>query len=304
MKIYSIKRKSISIFFLTLGFIASILLPSAQARENPIVSVIEKNLQDSTQLFKNVAQDLAKIIPDPEKALQNADPQYPPLKKAFRMMHKFYTFSAKVNLPKVALELEKKYSNDFFEGFFSEEDNIPELVNKMKSLVDRMQKHLSRKDLNVKVGILSGGGIMGFAKGGEWVVFTDEMANWPENEIAGVIAHEMRHLEKRDFVKILLANVLNRRLLMALPKDLQPSYNKLLNLFLNRWQRFFEYEADIQAAQLMIKAGLDPNGLMKVLDKLADPHKVDPKQYLVLDHPTVEERKASLKKFLDGRSRK
>ncbi|MFZ5949651.1 MAG: M48 family metalloprotease [Candidatus Rifleibacteriota bacterium] len=298
MKTNNHHKKSILICILTLAFISSFFLNGVQARENEISALIEKNLQNSTNLFAKVAQDLAKIIPDPEKALKEADSQYGPLKKAFHMMHKFYTVSARVNLPKISLEVEKKFSNDFFDGFFSEGDNAPELVEKMTALSARMQKQLARKDLNVKVGILSGGGIMGFAKGGEWIVFTDEMAHWPEDEIAGVIAHEMRHLEKRDFVKIMLANVLNKKLLAAFPENLQPAYKRLLGLCLNRWQRFFEYETDIQGADLMIKAGIDPNGLMKVLNRLGDPQKVDPKQYLILDHPTIEERKASLKRFL------
>lgn len=282
---YSLKRNNRSkVLIVFLFFVSQIV-----CAQNILSKEISSKISDSEQLYKGMAEIIAGIIPNPEITLQESDAKSGEVKKAFRAMHKFYTDSARRYLPKISVEVEKRFADEFFAGFFTEEDNQTELVKKMNSLVDKLQKGFGNNNLPVKVGILSGGGIMGFAKGGEWVVITDEMANWPKEEIAGVLAHEICHLHKRDFTKILLNSLLNRRILEFFPQTKRKDYKTLLEYSANRWKRFAEYETDVQALDVMKKAGIDGRGLIKVLRRMGSA-KVDPRQYLVHDHPSSEER--------------
>ena len=274
--------------------------PAFLLAESDLKKAISAAVDESAgELCSAFAGELSRCINDPDRLLENQDAQDPVLKKAMRMTHQLYTSAARTHLRGIPVALEKKYADEFFEGFFSESDNSPDLVLRMNRIVEKLQPAFTRKDLKVKIGILSGGGIMGFAKGGEWLVFTDEMAAWPEGEIAGVIAHEICHLQKRDFSKLILTEVLNRKVLASLPEPKLAQWKKLLNLFQARWQRFSEYETDVQAALMMKNAGINPNGLIKVLDRLKTGSE-KPDKYLILDHPTSEERINALKKALAG----
>jgi predicted Zn-dependent protease len=283
--------------FVRLFLITLLLIAQISYAENILTKEIGSRISDSEALYQGMADVIAEIVPNPAITLKDSDSKSAEMKKAFRVMHKFYTDSARRYLPQISEEVEKKFANDFFAGFFTDEDNEKALLEKMNALVKKLKKGFRSRQIDVKVGILSGGGIMGFAKGGEWVVITDEMAKWPEEEIAGVLAHEICHLYKRDFTKVLLNGLLNRKILEFLPESKKKDYKTLLEYFANRWKRFSEYETDVQALDAMKKAGIDGYGLVKVLRKLGGP-KVDPKQYLLLDHPSVEERIEVLKKKL------
>ena len=272
-----------------LAFLTTAFLPPAIFAESDLTKAIQVRVEQSGDSLAKVAREILEILPDPKAALAIGDANDPRLKKAFRMMHSFYTSAARGILPKVSIDLEKKFANEFFDGFFAEGDNPPDLVKKMNGIIARLTPFISRKDLKAKVGVLGGGGVMGFAKGGEWIVLTDEMANWPEDQIAGILAHELCHLNKRDFVKILMVPSLNKALSAQVREEIRPDFSKLMNYFLARFQRFTEYETDVQAAFLMKQAGFSPNGLVEVLRRI-DTGNLDPKQYLVADHPTCQER--------------
>lgn len=289
--------RRVNLSFLVL-FLFLVLQTGVQGAGNILREEIESRLNYSAAVYQGIAAEIGGLVPDPHQTMAN--PDSPTLKKAFRMMHQFYTGSARRFLPSIKASVEKQFAADFFAGFFNAEDNDPELLNRMNRLVGELVKAAGRSDLAVQVGILSGGGIMGFAKGGEWIVITDEMARWPEEEIAGVVAHEMCHLFKRDFTKIILNGCLNARLLAFFPENKRDAYKKLLELFANRWKRFCEYETDIHAVDLMRKSGLAPEGLIRVLQKIGGAD-VDPKQYLLLDHPSITERVKAIRTHLNRR---
>ncbi|HOT27143.1 MAG TPA: M48 family metalloprotease [Candidatus Ozemobacteraceae bacterium] len=278
---------------LLLGFTEFLPLPARA--ESVLLKAIQPRVEESGDAAERAARDLLEILPEPGPVAANPTLGDAKLKKAFRLMHAFYTSSARRILPQIPLDLEKKFANEFFDGFFAEGDNPPELVAKMNGVIARLSPFISRKDLKAKVGILGGGGIMGFAKGGEWIVITDEMAAWPPDQIAGILAHELCHLVKRDFVKILLIPCLNKALTARIREDLRPDFGKLTAFFLARFQRFSEFETDVQAARLMKQAGFSPQGLVEVLRRI-DTGPVDPRQYLVADHPTCRDRIAALEK--------
>lgn len=286
-------RLSILCLALILGFTGLLPLPARAASE--LVKAIQPRVEQAADAVERAARDLLEILPEPGPVAANPTLGDAKLKKAFHLMHAFYTSSARSILPQIPLDLEKKVANEFFDGFFAEGDNPPELVAKMNGIIARLSPFVSRRDLKAKVGILGGGGMMGFAKGGEWIVITDEMAAWPPDQIAGILAHELCHLVKRDFVKILLIPTLNKALTARMREDLRPAYGKLMDFFLARFQRFSEYETDVQAARLMKQAGFSPKGLVEVLRRI-DTGNIDPRQYLVADHPTCSERITALEK--------
>lgn len=266
--------------------------------ESALKSEVNNQLSKSGDFLTKVSSELARIIPDLAVVLNNPDAENPALKKSFHVMHALYRSAGRTFLPQIPLEVENTYANDFFAGFFlPPDDNPPLLVERLNGIVSSMKPHFSRKNLTVKIGVLGGGGVIGFAKGGEWVVVTDEMAKWPKDEIAGVLAHEICHLLKRDYVKEMIAASINKMLVQSYDENRRKDYEQLMNLFLMRWYRFIEYETDIQAAELMKKAGFSPEGLILVLQKL-EKSSVDPQKYLTKGHPTSQERINALRKAL------
>lgn len=283
-----------AILILTAFFLSS---PRALLAQNELKAVVVARVAQAEKSLPPLAKKITEIIPDPEFMLKNPNPDDSDLKRAFHMMQAFYTSAGKLFLPSIPVEVECKFADGFFSGFFAEGDNPPALLTKVSAIADKLEPKLTARKVDVKAGVLGGGGIMAFAKGGEWVVLTDEMAGWPRDELAGILAHEICHLEKRDYVKLMLAGTLNQAISKYFPEDKRPFYERLMGLFLTRWQRFSEYETDVQGARLMQRAGFDPRGLIRVLEKLDSPD-VSPNQYLKTDHPSSRKRIEAIKRAI------
>lgn len=290
------RRLNISLLLVVVICQFFVAVVTSAATEN-LKTAIARVTTAQADSFSQIAADITTLIPDPDSTVKAADAGDPELKKAFHYVHCIYTDHFSKTLPRISWTSENAFADEFFVEFFAPEDNQPAHMEKLAKIADRLKPHFSRKNLQVKPGVLSGGGIIGFAKGGEWVVLTDEIADWPTDQVAAIMAHEISHLQKRDFVKIMLIRQLNGELVKLFPENSRAGYKKILDLFAARWQRYSEYEADAQAVQLMKKAGFDPAGMLQVLKHLADESESSA-NYLYREHPSTAQRSAAVKRLL------
>lgn len=140
------------------------------------------------------------------------------------------------------------------------------------------------------------------APGGYIVVYTGllEKTRTPE-ELAGVLAHEIQHVEKRHTTRGLLRQVSFQLLISALTGDtgqLGQVLGAAGTLGTLGYQRGDEAEADREGMALMQRAKLDPSGMVGVFEILAREGGDMPRGFEYLSsHPATEGRLAEMKKL-------
>ncbi len=112
-----------------------------------------------------------------------------------------------------------------------------------------------------------------FAAPGGYIVVTRGLlahAGRPE-ELAGVLAHEMQHVERRHGTRAVLRQVPTRLLLGAVTGELGGlggAVNAIGTLGVLRYQRQDEEEADREGLALMRRAAVDPTGMVDFFQTL------------------------------------
>jgi len=90
-----------------------------------------------------------------------------------------------------------------------------------------------------------------------------------ESELAGVIAHEIAHIEKRHAAKQYSSQVITMGGIQVLTGGDTRTVVQLANMLLQlEYSRGDEYDADTTGIGYMYRAGFDPWGLVRVFEKL------------------------------------
>jgi predicted Zn-dependent protease len=142
----------------------------------------------------------------------------------------------------------------------------------VQALVDRLGR-TAGVNRPIEAHVVAAGFPNAFALPGGRVVVTDDliaMADRPD-ELAGVLAHEIAHIERRH----VLANVI-RQMGLGLMADIVLGGGGLgqmlaalsLNAASLHYSRADETEADVKGLVYLRNAGLDPGGLAKFFDKI------------------------------------
>ena len=89
------------------------------------------------------------------------------------------------------------------------------------------------------------------------------------NEIAGVLAHEIQHIDCRHALNSLAKNFAVRKLLRIGGPMLRKAADFFEITISRGFEREQEFEADLEGGRLAKRAGFDPRGLASLLEKLA-----------------------------------
>lgn len=127
-----------------------------------------------------------------------------------------------------------------------------------------------------------------------------------EAELAGVLAHEIAHIEKRHVAKQVTNQMVAGGLLAllgrVLPDDRKGQVGQVAaglaaQGFMLKFSRDDEREADLEGARIMRQAGWDARGLADFLDVLRREQQRDPSsvEIFLSDHPGPGERAAALR---------
>ena len=142
------------------------------------------------------------------------------------------------------------------------------------------------------------------APGGNILVFRGLLkgTHTPE-ELAGVLAHEMQHILLRHGMRMLVQQISMAFAVAALSGDasgimtfgLQAAHT----LQTLSYSRGAEEQADEQGLHLLLRAKLDPKGMIAFFDNLKDRHQPGPLSQYLSTHPSAEERMSRLKAFAE-----
>ena len=123
-----------------------------------------------------------------------------------------------------------------------------------------------------------------------------------EDELAGVLAHEIQHIDRRHALNTIAKDFAAKRLLNIGGPMLRKAA-ELLEVLIDRgYQQDQEFEADIEGARLAKRAGFDPAGLADLLEKLGmlepleNNLRIEELPYFST-HPPIQERVRRLRKL-------
>ncbi|WP_338430342.1 M48 family metallopeptidase [Synechococcus elongatus] len=136
----------------------------------------------------------------------------------------------------------------------------------------RLAAQSDRPDLPWQFQVVDSREINAFATMGGYVYITTGMLGFLSNEaeLAGVLAHEIGHIEGRHLPQRLGQSYLQQAGLSALGIDSDRFTQVAVDLALNRPNsRSAEFDADARGLRIMERAGYAPAGLISVMNKLA-----------------------------------
>lgn len=141
------------------------------------------------------------------------------------------------------------------------------------------------------------------APGGSIVLFRGLLEKTGSaEELAGVLAHEIRHIAGRHVTTLLIEQMASSLLLAALSGDMAGGLAYGLEaagtLGLLRYSRAFETDADWEGLQSLRKAGINPAGMIRFFETLQRERPDDDLLAYLSSHPSTESRIQRLQQAL------
>lgn len=134
-------------------------------------------------------------------------------------------------------------------------------------------RNAERRDVHWRFGVLNTIDINAYAAPGGYVFVTKGMLKLlsDEAELAGVLAHEVEHVDRKHALKALRkANLLKAGMKIAELKSgpgLEAASKFLIGLMERGFDKADELDADAAGARLLARAGYDPKGLSRALEE-------------------------------------
>ncbi|HTB79843.1 MAG TPA: M48 family metalloprotease [Opitutaceae bacterium] len=163
-----------------------------------------------------------------------------------------------------------------------------------------LARYCDRQELDFKFGLLNSDTVNAFSAPGGYVFITKglyDLVGDNDDELAGVLGHEITHVTRRHALKIiergeLLSGVSD---LAAMKSDDFAKYSEAVNsvtktLFEKGFDPKTEYEADQGGRALAAVTGYTPGGLRATLLMLQANAAAGPKRAVFSTHPPLKER--------------
>jgi beta-barrel assembly-enhancing protease len=179
----------------------------------------------------------------------------------------------------------------------------PVLRAAMEQIVSRLEPHARLRGLDFQVTVVDSPTVNAFClPGGRIVVYTGllKAARNPE-QVAGVLAHEMAHATLRHGLERITQSAGAVVAIELLLEDVSGLLALVVELArhgtLTSYGREQETAADMEGAEMMVKAGLDPAALADFFGILKEEHGELPDSLTWLaSHPQLSERQAELRR--------
>lgn len=184
-----------------------------------------------------------------------------------------------------------------------------ELQERVEKIGQKLVEVCDRKELIYHFKVLDEEDVNAFALPGGWVYILKGLIEKvkSDDELAGVIAHEIGHIAARHSVKKLQTG-LTSTLLMILAagantdREFRKGVNLALASLMTSYSREDEFEADRRSVTYCKAAGYDPNAIVTFLETLREVHRkkpLRPKSFF-RSHPYVAERIGVVKQEITG----
>ena len=181
-------------------------------------------------------------------------------------------------------------------------------LSRVQSIGQRLAQVSDRQDVTYRFGVIQEKTPNAFTlPGGTIYVHTGILSRATEDELAGVIAHEIGHVAARHVAKHLQADLgFAVALGLAQAAGVGPESarvaDSLYGLFSNGFSRQDELEADRLGIRYMKRAGYDPHGLVSFFKKLQAEEPESALEHALVwqsTHPLTSERIARAQEEID-----
>jgi predicted Zn-dependent protease len=202
---------------------------------------------------------------------------------------------------------EEKLGDLIWELQLSHEKEItkPEVIHALDSVLIRICKanEIERKD--IKLHIMRSEEINAFALPNRYLIVNSQLIQDCENpqELSGVLAHELAHMELNHVMKKLVQELgISAILSVTNGKDITIVKNMAKTLSSSAYSRSIEQEADLKAADYLVKSEIHPKYLANFLFRLSDHSSASKYLTWISTHPESEERAAYLVESIGKKS--
>lgn len=185
----------------------------------------------------------------------------------------------------------------------------PLVVEAVQAMLDRLAPHADMPGLELHLTVVDNEVANAFAlPGGHVTVFTGLLAQAERPEmVAGVLAHEIAHVTRRHGLRRVahsLGLVVGLQLLLGDTSGLSRAALEVFTLAkVNGYSREQEAQADADAVELMLRAGLDPLALAEFFRLLEEEHGSGPAVLSwISTHPENVARIRAIEEQAAGRS--
>ena len=176
------------------------------------------------------------------------------------------------------------------------------IILQLSKITDPLVNSIANKDFKFSFTIIEDETLNAYAlPGGAIVIHSGLIAKADNvNEVAGVLAHEISHVTRRHHIRGMVDKVGFFVLLRAFLGDASGIGTELALLGTTleslKYSRDYELEADESGWELMLKANLNPNGMIAFFEQLQHEHGDMPDAVSFMStHPATEERIKKLK---------
>lgn len=185
----------------------------------------------------------------------------------------------------------------------------PEVTRYVESVGAKVASQASRKDVDWKFYVVDSSAVNAFAlPGGHVFVTTGSLkAMKSEAALAGLLGHEIAHVEKRHGVKNIQKTLLAQGIAFAALGDqstgVQVAAQAAIMLAMNGYSRSNESESDRVGMELAYQAGYDPRGLLEFFETIEHSHDKESPKWMewLSTHPRTDDRIAQVNRFIEAR---
>lgn len=199
-----------------------------------------------------------------------------------------------------ARENEKKLGELILEAITTTHEKVEN--EKVRAVIDSIKAKICRTEIirceDIKIHIIKSPEINAFALPDNHMVIYTGLIEYAENaeEVAGVMAHEIGHMEKRHVMKKLIKDIGLEMLFAMAGGDagfeiIRETGKTLSSTAFDRRQ---ETEADVYAVEALAGANIDPQHLSNFFFRLSQKHRFPAELAWVSTHPDAKERAAAI----------
>ena len=203
-------------------------------------------------------------------------------------------------------DLEQKLGDLFWESIERSEDVIRnDSVNTaVDKLVTKLAKENGIKRDDIKLHIIDKDEMNAFAMPGNYLIVYSGLIDECDNEaqLAGVLGHEIAHLQKRHVMKKMVKEFgLSVLLSISGGHAGRVTAEAVKALSSSAYDRSLESEADFTSVDYMIKANIDPKPFADLMYKMAEEQDLPDAVYWVSTHPESKERAKAILDYVKGK---
>lgn len=211
-------------------------------------------------------------------------------------IYKKINWSGLLGIEKITDDVDQKLGDVFWKSYSADMVEIKD-QKVVLSILQKVKQLCSANGIessSINVHVVNNKEINAFAMPGRHLVVHSGLIQFADNEeeIAGVIAHEIAHIESGHVVKKLGKEIGLSILLNLTLGDVggEVVHNALSTLTSTAYDRSLEKEADLKAVDYMLKAKMNPRMLSSFLGKLAKQSQTPEVLQWVNTHPDSKER--------------